>query len=96
MQLLADVLGRPVERRRGECGAGLGVALLAASVRELGPGATAGRILADVAARQEVESGEPFLPRDGQARLHDARYTSYLRMHDAFRLVADVAGKVGI
>ena len=96
MQLLADVLGRPVERRRGECGAGLGVALLAASVRELGPGATAGRILADVAARREFESGEPFLPRDGQARLHDARYASYLRMHDAFRLVADAAGKVGI
>lgn len=80
MQILADVLGVPMEQMEGNVGAGYGMALLAAYR------CGAFSSLDEIAAKT-VSVKARFMPRLRNTALYAEKYKRYLRVHDALKSV---------
>lgn len=80
MQILADVLGSPIDQLDGNVGAGYGMALLAAY--SCGAVSSVENI-----SQNAVYVKQRFMPRTYHAGLYEKSYHRYLKIHDAMKAV---------
>lgn len=83
VQVLADTLGCPLERMRGEIGAGFGAAMLAQAC-------TSGTDVAEI-SRGLTRRTDLFVPNPALREPYDSAYRRYLTIHDAVKSIyADI------